>query len=220
MILKEVVERCRQRRLEPLGVLTNLARDQQTTLAALVLDWDARHGSWRTGREEWKRLRLLSTRGPGHIRKLGREVTQLIQAFDRLIWNANKLDSSIAQRVVPKLTKARDDVSAIDLIRPGDTVADYTARMRTWSSLAAPAFWQTDDPKRAAAVQIASHLTEGCGLDVRDAHVRTATIGNALWNWRVRIVPNDYNQSDCPTLRMWFVRERRSQVRTPSKKRR
>jgi hypothetical protein len=216
-IVAEVVEGCRQE-LQSRGLLADVERPRQTELAALVLDLHDAHREWQNNRDRLKNLRTLSRRGPGHVRKLHAAIQKIVKALSKLERDSRRVDRAIADDLGPRIRFARGVLERAALIRPGDTIEQYVARMPAWYSEAVQSGWQATDPKVFAAQSLVSYLTDSCGLPIGDAHVRTASIGNALWNWKLTIGVNDHGDPDCPGIRMWLSRARKARRRTESKK--
>jgi hypothetical protein len=215
-VLAGVIEERRQQ-LARLGVLTELEPSHQTELAAMVLDFDDAHRLWTGDRNRFRRLQVLSRRGPGHIRKLAAKVFRIGAALKELDLDSQALDPSIAERVSWTVRQARGLLAQIELVRRGESVDSYVARMARWCDEASRFSPPIADPRKAAAEHLVLYLT-GRGLPMQDAQVRVAKLGNAFWQWELTIGRDAYHKADCPSLRMWLLRRRRTQGRTHRKK--
>jgi hypothetical protein len=203
-----VVARMR-RKLRCLGVLDDLASRQCRELAALVIDLDERHRAWSSAKEHFRQLKQYSKAGPGHVRKLERQVRRLCDRLQRAATSANQANPYSAGLVMSGLNEAAQviDVALTRLIPGGETVTSYSRRISGWYELAKSQHLQPDNPRGLAASQLVAYLRSS-GVGAADAYVRAARIGHALWAWSDRIAPNDHGVNECPSLRMLICRRR------------
>jgi hypothetical protein len=192
-----------QHRLTELTILEGVDDPKQAELAALVSDLNEAFSLGAREKERRRQIRRLADRGPGHIRNLAHQIEKIMRALDRLEAAAWGVDQTIADRIVPGIRRARQEVGGLDLIGLDATVAAYAERMRAWRESA------VDDGfpfKKGAAIQLTRYFTDVCLLGQQDAYVRTGHIGNAFWAWDLKIGEDDYNQPDCPAVRALVTR--------------
>ena len=203
--------------LRLLGVVAGLSNQQQTELAALVGDIDEAYEYWSiAGGPRVQRLKKLGDRGPGHIRFLAEQLENARASLTNVRARARKLDEDISERVDLPVQRAIAEIVTAhrQLIPPPQTPLQYVTELprRVDSALR---HTPTSDPRRAAAVRLVGYYAEAKTLTVDEAHVRTAIIGNARWDWTEIIGQNAFDKPTCDSMRKLVMRS--SKAKKPSR---
>jgi hypothetical protein len=196
--------------LTKIGVLSNLQPEQQSELAALVLDFDDHYRAWSNAKDHLMQLKAHSRMGPGHIRKLARKLDRIQVELQTAANSAQRVDKFIADLLLPDLGEALKAlaIARAKLIPRGESVQLFTARLPGRYEQSRKLYVQADDPQREAATRLVSHLRD-CGIGSAEARVRVARIGNARWGWKYKISETDpLGEEDCPSLRIFLSRRR------------
>jgi hypothetical protein len=72
------------------------------------------------------------------------------------------------------------------------------------------------DPGPSAASWLVQYFRETASSTFDDAHVRTATLGNARWEWKYAITQNAYGAAECSGVRKLIQRAKRRERKSSS----
>jgi hypothetical protein len=176
-------------RLESFAVLAGLSDDQRFQLGALVFDLDT-YGHEAVGHRA-KRQELVAARehGNGRHNRLAAKIDRVVEALQGV--DAYLQDLDLHGVLAAAVLVPRNLRSAVQTHR--EFYGDARTRLRGGEHLAVsvdqmltdlPAAMPPREFKTLATECLTSFFVTECGLSITEGDIRTARIGNGLWEWR------------------------------------